>query len=433
MRVRADRADLSDQVAAGDAPEEAADAAPTVGAGALGSFRAFPAFRLLWTANFVFFSGVWTQTLVLGWLVYDLTGSASLLGIFTTARLSPMLLGPLGGALADRMDRVTLLLVTQAFTAIVLSITTALVWLDVVAYWHLVLAGGMLGLGQAPTQPARFTLVMDIVGRAHLTNANALNAFALNSTMVLGPALGGVLLTTLGVTGALLLSLSWYVLACVVLLPLRGTAIPRAASSTESLLGSILRSAGIAMRSPNLRAVLFVSFTANVCVWPIYQGFLPVFAEDVFDVGASGLSWILVAGGSGMAVGSLLLASLGDFPRKGVIFAGGTGWYGLMIAAFALAPSFPLALACIFAAGFGAAAFGVLQSTLLLIAADEHLRGRLLGLQVLTIGVLPLATFVHGALVEAIGVAVTSAGAGLLLAVAMAALLLVSPGFRRLA
>ncbi len=399
------------------------------------SFYTYPAFRYVWASNFLFFTGIWTQTLVLGWLAYALTESTFLLGLFTAARLSPMLLGPIGGAIADRVDRVSFLLVTQSITLAAATTIAVLASLGAIEYWHLLVTGALVGLGQSPSQPARFTLVMDIVGRDGVMNANALNAVALNSTMVIGPAIGGVLVAGIGETASLWLIVSWYLLATLALVLLRrrygSISRPRSAA-TEGVLGGVVGAMRIAWTDRRVRTVLLVTLGANMCVWPVQQGFLPVFAEEVFDVGVRGLSAMMATTGIGMLSGSLTLASLTNVPRKGTVYAVGTAVFGLGFALFALAPSFPLALAILFIAGMGAAGFMVMQSTLMLLVATEETRGRMMGMQVLAIGVMPIATLTHGVLATQYGVVTTTVVAGSLLGLAMAWLLATQSWFRRL-
>lgn len=400
------------------------------------AFAAHPPFRFLWTSNFLFFAGTWTQTLVLGWLAYELTGSAVLLSLFAAVRMSPMLLGPIGGAIADRVDRINFLLVTQCTALLAATTISLLASFGAVEYWHLLVTGAVVSLGQAPSQPARFTLAMDIVGREGIMNANALNAVALNSTMVIGPAIGGALVATVGVVASLWLIVCWFLLATGALLMLkrnyRGISGARPAAG-QGVLDSLLFAIRLAWNDRRVRMVLLVTLAANSCAWPVHQGFLPVFAEEIFEVGVGGLSAITATIGIGMLSGSLTLASLSNLPRKGMVYTVGTLVFGLGFALFAASPSFPLALVLCFITGAGAAGFMVMQSTLLLLVASEEARGRLLGMQVLAIGILPPATLVHGFLASEFGVVATTVGAGVLLATAMVAVLATQPWFRSLA
>jgi MFS family permease len=157
---------------------------------------------------------------------------------------------------------------------------------------------------------------------------------------------------------------------------------------------------------------------------------MPVFAKGVLHLGPDGLGWLLAFSGVGALIGSLAIAFLGDFRGKGAMFVYGTAVWGACWTLFALSRSVPLSFVLIFAVGVSSAAFGVLQSTLLLILAPANVRGRAMGLQELAIGVLPIATLLHGAIADFMGVPMSTAVSGLLLVLLMLALAVKVPGLR---
>ncbi len=145
------------------------------------SLLLYPGYRRLWISNLFFFGGLWTQTLVLGWLVFETTRSEFSVALFTAARLGPMMLGPLAGVISDRFDRPKLLLAASGWAFAVLSVIALLVALDKISFWGLVFGGFCIGLAQSPSQPARFALVADLVDREKLSNANSLNSLVLRA------------------------------------------------------------------------------------------------------------------------------------------------------------------------------------------------------------------------------------------------------------
>lgn len=399
---------------------------------AVASLRENRPFRLLWLSNLFFFGGIWTQTLVLGWLAYELTGSESLVAVFTAVRLAPLLLGPVAGAIADRHDRFRLLLLACGWAMIAVAIIAALASVGAVSYPVLVAGGLALGLAQSPSQPARASLVMDLVGRERLSNANALNAMAMNMTQVIGPALGGILIATIGPAAALWFSMLWYAASFALLWPIRRS-VPHSghpgAESVIAMLGGALRSIG----SNRLAlTVLLVTVFANILIWPIFQSFMPVFAAETLSLDATGLGALLTLCGVGGLLGSLLIAGLGDFRAKGALFIGGTAaWAGAWML-FALSRDVTTAFLAVTLIGLFSAAFGVLQTTLLLMTVENGMRGRALGLQELAIGVMPLSTLVLGVIAERVGVEWTTFVAAGLLIVALALLVLWTPAILRL-
>ena len=384
----------------------------------LASLRDSPKFRLLWISNLFFFGGVWTQTLVLGWIVFETTGSEFLLALYTAVRLLPLLLGPLGGVLSDRLDRVRLLIAACAWAFCAVSAVAMLVSLGHAPYWALLLGGLAIGLAQSPSQPARAALVLDLVGRDNLSNANALNAMAINLTQVIGPALGGTMISTFGAPAALWIATAWYALSLLTLLPLRSLATarhPHPESAWQMLAGGFRA----VLASRLVSAVLLVTLAANILIWPVYQSFMPVFAVDVLHLDAAGLGWLLTCYGVGGLIGSVVVAGLGNFRFKGGLFVLGTGAWGLLWATFGLSQTAPLSFALMVIIGIMTAPFIILQTTLLLMANPPEMQGRALGMQELVIGIMPLSTLLIGVVAQEIGVGPTAVGCGLVLAALM--------------
>ncbi len=396
----------------------------------LGSLRDNRAFRLFWFSNLFFFGGVWTQTLVLGWLAWETTHSDFLVAVYTAVRLAPLLLGPFAGAFADRHNRVRLLIVAASWALVAVSAVATLASLGKASYWVLVVGGLAIGLAQSPSQPARASLVMDLVGRENLSNANALNSMALNMTQVIGPAVGGLMITGLGAPAALWVSTFWYAISLVTLLPLReyGRVVGGHTGSALRIVTSGLRDLA---RNRLAATVLLITLAANTLLWPIAQSFMPVFAQESLGLDAAGLGWMLTCAGVGGLAGSLVIAWLGDFRFKGGMFVVGTAIWGTLWSLFALSHDPVLSFVLMAAIGVMSAAFGVLQTTLLLMTTDESLHGRALGVQELAIGIMPVASLAIGAFAEHYGVGITTFVSAVLLVAAVAALGLWTPALLR--
>ncbi|TDW83369.1 MFS transporter [Kribbella sp. VKM Ac-2566] len=396
----------------------------------LGSLRDNRAFRLFWFSNLFFFGGVWTQTLVLGWLAWETTHSDFLVAVYTAVRLAPLLLGPFAGAFADRHNRVRLLIVAASWALVAVSAVATLASLGKAPYWVLVVGGLAIGLAQSPSQPARASLVMDLVGRENLSNANALNSMALNMTQVIGPAIGGLMITGLGAPAALWVSTFWYAISLAALLPLReyGRVVGGHTGSALRMVTSGLRDLA---RNRLASTVLLITLAANTLLWPIAQSFMPVFAQESLGLDAAGLGWLLTCAGVGGLTGSLVIAWLGDFRFKGGMFVVGTAIWGTLWSLFALSHDTMVSFVLMTAIGVMSAAFGVLQTTLLLMTTDESLHGRALGVQELAIGIMPLASLALGAFAEHYGVGITTFVSAVLLVAAVAALGLWTPKLLR--
>lgn len=393
-----------------DGPQAGAEARKAPAGGvkrALASLQENPQFRLLWFSNMFFYGAAWTQTLVLGWVVWETTRSEFLMALFTSVRLMPLLLGPFGGVLSDRFHRVRLLIGACVWALVAVSTVAILLSLGYAPYWVLLAGGLAIGLAQSPSQPARAALVFDLVGRGNLSNANALNSMAINMTQVVGPALGGAMISALGAPAALWISTAFYAFSLVTVWPLRS--IPGTVRTVHESAWAMLSGGFRTVLSSRLTtAILLVTLFANILVWPIYQGFVPVFAEDVLGLDASGLGLLLTCAGAGGLIGSLTIASMGDFRYKGALFVFGTGAWGVFWALFGLSQSVVLSYVLMIGIGLASAAFGVLQTTLLLMTTERGVQGRALGMQELAIGIMPISSLLLGVVAEQIGVGMTT-------------------------
>ncbi|WP_313811642.1 MFS transporter [Glutamicibacter sp.] len=389
-------------------------------------------FRFAWFSNVFFFSGLWTQTLVLGWIAFEMTGSEFLVALFTAARLAPMILGPIAGAFADRLNKVHLLMAACGWAAVAISVVAVLAGTGMLEYWGLVVAGLAIGMAQSPSQPARGALVAELVPARELSNANALNALALNMTQVVGPGIGGIMIATLGAPAALWVSTSWYVLSLLMLLPLRKHQNLSSGQEHGSMLRLMVEGLKLVGRNRLAVGVLLVTFSANALLWPVYQSFMPIFAEQRLHLDAAGLGALLMAAGIGGLLGSIAIASLGDFKFKGALFVYGTMVWAALWAVFAFLTNVPAAFIILCLVGFSSAAFGVLQTTLLLIVTPPELHGRVMGIQELAIGIMPIATLLLGLAAESIGVALTTFIAAVLLILVLGLLVMLIPAVTKI-
>ena len=395
------------------------------------AFQQYREYRYIWSSSLFTLTGVWMQTLVFGWLTYEITGSTFLLALFTAARMTPMLLGPVGGLLADRIDRVKFLVAVQTMMLGVSTAMTVLVMTDQILYWHFLVGGFLLGLGGAPMQPSRISLITDVVRKEDVSNAIAMNTIAFDITRILGPAIGGILMGLIGPANTLWFATSWYVLSIASLGPIFN--LGRSTSrEPRSLVQDLLDGFRAALSNRMILIVLSVTLSANALAWPVIQAFLPVFAKDILSTGPAGLGFLQMAAGAGALVSAVAIASLGDFQWKGKLFVLGTGGMGVFLAMFALSTSLPLSLTIMFVYGIVSSAFGVMQSTLLMLFAPPEMRGRIMGMMIFVIGVLPVATLVHGAIASLMGVVFASTLAGAILAVHMVLLYVTSPRVRRM-
>ncbi len=366
---------------------------------------------------------------VLGWVVLDMTNSAWHVAVIGAIRWLPLLLfGLVGGAVADRVDRRSLLIGAQAMGLLVSLGTAAALALGIFDFTLAALVTFLLGVQWALDWPTRRALIPDLVGPQRTVNAIALEAVSMNLTRIFGPLLAGALIAYVSPAAAFLFMSVLYVLEIGLL-----KIMPLAVRGRQVASGSMLRYLGDGLRSLRqnepIVGVLLISAFMNVLVFP-YQQLLPVFARDVLHVDAVGLGVLGAAGGIGSLAGALAIASARHVPRSGMLFWVGSLVMSASVVGFALSSYFPLALGLVALGGLGQSAFASLQSTIVLSGASDQLRGRAMGALTLAIGSAPFGTLEIGAVALLVGAPLAVAlNAGLCAALVVAATARL-PGFR---
>jgi MFS family permease len=384
-------------------PRAAPTASAPPGSGRmLHSLHIYPTFRLLMAGTLATNSAFWMYQVAVGWLALQLLNSPLFVGLTGFAGGIPLLLLSLpAGMIIDRFDRRLVLLAAQCAVMVLAGAFALLIGGGMIAPWSVLVLAFAYGSVMAFIFPTRTTIVTTLVSREDLVNAVALNAAVQNATRVTGPALAGILIAFIGLAGTFAVAALLQILALLATwrLPARG-----AASAARAILGWSGLAVGLRLvgQDPYLLRLVLLSLATNVLVMP-YINLMPVFAQDVMHIGSSGLGMLLASTGLGTVVGALSVAHsrrLTEASRIQTITAAG---FALLVAAFALTPSLPLAMAILFTAGVISAAFLAITQTSLQMRVDDEVRGRVLSVYLLTWGVLPLGQLAVGALADAVG------------------------------
>jgi MFS family permease len=265
-------------------------------------------FRLYWTGQLISQVGTWVQIVAQGWVVYELTNSAFMLGLVNFAALLPVVpVSLLAGVLSDRYSRKKLIILTEfvlMFQALVMAI---IIWLGVIEVWHVLVLSMILGAASALQQPARLAFVVDVVGKDDLSNAVALNSSGINSARIIGPALAGIIIATVGTAACFLINGLSYLAVILALLAIRTAHNPKPIGSMK-LTSSIRDGFSYLKHSPVIQSLLLIVSVASFLTIP-YIALMPVFARDVLHVGADGLGYLLTAVGVGAIIGAMLVAN----------------------------------------------------------------------------------------------------------------------------
>lgn len=379
-----------------------------------------PDFRRLLLVGLAVSVARWLEMLVVGIVVFQVTGSAFLVAAMTLLRLAPMgVFGALLGVLADRVPRRRSLLGILALQAAAVGTLSALAFAGALQVWHVAIACFCGGLGWATDNPVRRMMIGESVGASRMGSAMSLDVLGNNASRVAGPALGGTLLAALGAGEAFALACLFYLLAIGVAAGLRVGA--RAAPTRGvSVLGEMRDSLRLGFHLPRLRAVLVVTIVFNLFAWPC-TSMIPVIGKAALGLGAEGVGLLASMDGLGALVGAALIGLLARPDRYAAIYAGGTTVYLAMMIGFALAPDPMLAGLALFVTGIGGAGFATMQATLTYLIVPPDLRGRALGVLSTAIGTGLLGFLQIGILAEWLGASAATAvvGAQGLLALAL--------------
>lgn len=390
----------------------------------------FPAFRfrnyrLFWGGQLISITGRWMQTVAQAWLVVDqLDATAFQLSLVTGLQFAPILVfGLFAGVVADRIPKRNLLLATQIVMAVLAGILALLVATDTVQLWHVFALALGLGITNAFDMPARQAFVSEMVDREAVMSAVALNSAVFNSGRIVGPAIAGVLLATVGPAICFGLNAVSYLAVIVALLQMRIRSA--AGGAAGSPLAQLREGLGYVRATPDiLRPILLVgvigTFGMNFNVW------LPLLTRESFAAGATAFGLLFAAMGAGSLTGALGLAAFGESPNRARMYLTGLGLgAALLVLAFsaALPSGIWLAMACLATIGFATTTTTATANTLVQTTASDELRGRVMAVySTVFAGTIPIGALIAGAVAGLFGAPVSVAVGGVIVAVGASAL-----------
>ena len=336
------------------------------------------------------------QFLILGLLVLDITGSSYQLGLVVFAYGAPNLaVAMFGGIIADRADRIKLLISTRVCVSVLVLALAILKITGMLEIWHVYAIVFLLGTVQALNMPARMALVADLVERRDMMNAVSLHTMVNQTGQIMGPAMAGGIVELFGIGPTLLVNAGLYLVGIIFLLLIRELP-PRAPAPKATMLGDLQAGLNCIRSTPVLYTIIGIAL-AFAFFGMSHRQVLPAFTEDVLGVGAGGTGLLLLGAGLGSLLGSLVLASLGDFQRKAWVLMGSVLLLSVVLTLFAWSPWYWASWVIFFFVG--ATSFGFfwpLATTLIQLNVPPELRGRVLSFlqfapAVHYLGALPLA------------------------------------------
>ena len=381
------------------------------GLDAISTAKLYRDFRFVWAGNFVAIGAQWLQLFTIGWLVHHLTdGNALLTGTVVGIRTLPVLLiGPWAGVLGDRVDRRKLVMVTQSVMAVTATIFAALVIvtdLDAeeitgpLQWWHPFIYMTVAGIAHTVIQPVRQAMVANTVPREALASAFALNGMVYPSTRIIAPAIGALLVATLGFKWNFFIEAILYVAIVILLIPVK---LPYRTEQRGGGHGSAFSSLVSGLRyvksQKSILQLIIMSLIPNLLFQPVIF-FLPVFTVEVLgrDIGAGGA--LAAAVGLGGVAAAVFIAGIGYLTRKGLaVFAGLiTGCAFILL--FSQSQWLWVSFAMLTGLGFSQYVFRVANGTLIQTVVPDTFRSRVMSIYMLDHGITPLATLLIGLFID---------------------------------
>ncbi len=390
-------------------------------------------YRLFVAGQMTSLVGTWIQMVAQGWLVYRLTGSSLQLGLVGfSAQIPVFLLSTVGGVIADRWPRRRVLILSQSAMMTLAFVLAALTLTGTVRLWHVFVLASLLGVANAVDMPTRQSFVVEMVGRPDLVNAIALNSSMFNGARLVGPAVAGVLVATVGEGWCFLLN---GVSFLAVIAGLAAMRLPRAAHEAQagSVVSRMVEGFGFVARTPPIRALLLLLGCVSLMSMP-YTVLGPVIAQEVLHGGPRAYGMLMSAAGVGSLIGAVRLAAKrttrGLFRWAATAAAG----FGVALILFSLSRVFWLSVALLVPVGFCMIIQTASTNTLIQSMAPDRLRGRVMAVYAMMfLGMSPFGALLAGVLAHPFGAPATVAIGGAVCLVASTVFAWRLPGLRSVA
>ena len=389
-------------------------------------------FRIYLGGQAISMVGTWLQMTAQSWVVWELSHSATALGVtMMLSSLPILLLGPWAGVWADRLDRRKLLIVTQIGAMLLAFILALLTQTGLVQLWHVYLLSALLGIITAVDFPAQQTFLGDLSGMAEVRKAINLNITMFQLSRIFGPALAGVIIASLGAAMAFWLNGLSFVAVIISLWLVTSNQVRKPA--TGNFLTEFKEGVSYVATQPRLQDLIILAILTTFFAFPVILSLLPAVVGKVLQGDAATLSWLMMSSGAGALIGTMFLAPLTQATRRtGVVLGGIVGWTGFWLVLFSGVDWLPLSMVSLFFVSVGIPAVLTTTMGLLQVLAPPEMRARLASLFfTLSFGMQPVASLLTGYTADTLTTPLAIRINGLLLMLGAALMLSVRPALRR--
>jgi MFS family permease len=369
-------------------------------------------FQLFFAGQLISLIGTWMQNLAQAWLVYRLTGSMVLLGgISFCSQIPIFLLSPVGGIVADRYSRRRIVIATQTSAMFLALALAALTLTHTVQIWHIFVLSALLGSVNAFDVPARQSFIVDMVARADLMNAIALNSSMFNASRVVGPAIAGILVAVIGEGWCFFANGVSYIAVIAGLLMMR-VAPHHVVADGGSPVANIIEGFRFVVRNRAIHALLILLGIASITGMP-FTVLMPVFADRILHGGPKALGWLTGCAGVGALAAALLLASRQTLKGLGGWIAASSTAFGAGLVVFSASRSFWFSAFILVPVGFSLMLSMGASNTLIQSMVPDNLRGRVMSVySMMIMGMAPFGGLLAGLVADRVGAPVTVAIGG---------------------
>ena len=389
-------------------------------------------FRLYWLGMLISLIGTWIQSIAQSWLVFELTGSAFLLGVVGFLNTIPIfLLSLFGGVVADRTNKKSILLFTQHTFMVLAFILAVLTQMKLITPVQIMIIALLNGVVMAFDAPSRQAVVVELVGKTHLLNAIALNSAAFNSARIIGPALAGMLIAVVGMSGCFYINGISFLPVIAALLLIKVDIEPKH-KIKSNVMKDLFEGLNFIKNNPTI--LILITMVGIMSLFGVsYLILMPVFAQDVLAVGIKGFGVLMSAAGLGALAAALILARLSDFKDKGKLLFFSTIIFCISLLMFSLSRVYEFSLVALVFIGWSSVTATSLINTVLQIIVPDNFRGRIMSVFMFTFaGVMPFGNLFAGSLTQVIGASLTVLISALICSIFFAIINLAYPKIRQL-
>ena len=370
------------------------------------------------------------ELVVLSWYVLEKSNSPIIVGIYGALRFSGTLFAPLIGGLADRTNRRRLLLIIRASYLINGSVILFLIFLNLLDPWVVLLMTFLFGLSKTADFVIKQAIIPNIAGRENINNSVALFRAGNDITQMIGPAIGGLILSTFDIQISYVVIIVFYLASLLTLMKINKSAIT-SVSTSRPILADLKQSTVYAIKTPIILGLLALAVIINLTAFPTYFGLISVLAKSTFQTSAANLGFMLGTYSLGAVIGSVFIGSFKKESSLGKILVIGTAIWHIGIIGLSQVTSLNITWPVLFITGLGQSLCVVTMASMLITFTPGDMLGRIIGLRQLAVYALPMGLPIAGVMAELMSVQVALAVDGIFGTILLIGAILIWPSIYR--